>query len=132
MAVLGHGHSHGGGGHGHSHGGGGHGHNDHHGDEHHNYHGDEHHDHHGHDHDEHDHHGDSHHGHSHGKAKNSHGRSDVVSINAVEEDIEVKSSVRKPAQNINVRAAFIHVIGDLIQSVGVVIAGYIIKFQVGH
>ena len=34
-------------------------------------------------------------------------------------------------ENINVRAAFIHVIGDLIQSVGVVIAGYIIKFKVG-
>ena len=33
-------------------------------------------------------------------------------------------------ENINVRAAFIHVIGDLIQSVGVVIAGYIIKFKV--
>ncbi|KAL5509423.1 hypothetical protein EMCRGX_G004796 [Ephydatia muelleri] len=31
-------------------------------------------------------------------------------------------------ENINMRAAFIHVIGDLIQSVGVVIAGYIIKF----
>ena len=28
--------------------------------------------------------------------------------------------------NINVRAAYIHVIGDLIQSIGVVIAGYII------
>ena len=33
-------------------------------------------------------------------------------------------------KNINVRAAFIHVIGDLIQSIGVVIAGYIIKFFV--
>ena len=32
--------------------------------------------------------------------------------------------------NINVRAAFIHVIGDLIQSIGVVIAGYIIWFKV--
>ncbi|KAL5509429.1 hypothetical protein EMCRGX_G004802 [Ephydatia muelleri] len=32
-------------------------------------------------------------------------------------------------ENINVQAAFIHVIGDLIQSVGVVIAGYIIKFK---
>ena len=136
MAVLGHGHSHGGGGHGHSHGGGGHGYNDHHSDEHHDHQGDEHHDHHGdehhdhqgdedehHDHhhgdEHHDHQGDEHHdhhGHSHGKAKNSHGRRDV----------------RKLAQNINVRAAFIHVIGDLIQSVGVVIAGYIIKFQVGH
>ena len=35
-------------------------------------------------------------------------------------------------ENINVRAAFIHVIGDLIQSVGVVIAGYIIWFYVSH
>ena len=33
-------------------------------------------------------------------------------------------------ENINVRAAFIHVIGDLIQSIGVVIAGYIIWFKV--
>ncbi len=33
--------------------------------------------------------------------------------------------------NINVQAAFIHVIGDLIQSIGVVIAGYIIWFKVG-
>ena len=32
--------------------------------------------------------------------------------------------------NINVQAAFIHVIGDLIQSIGVVIAGYIIYFTV--
>lgn len=32
--------------------------------------------------------------------------------------------------NINVQAAFIHVIGDLIQSIGVVIAGYIIWFKV--
>ena len=35
-------------------------------------------------------------------------------------------------ENINVRAAFIHVIGDLIQSVGVVIAGYIIWFYVSR
>ena len=33
-------------------------------------------------------------------------------------------------ENINVRAAFIHVIGDLLQSIGVVIAGYIIRFKV--
>ncbi len=33
-------------------------------------------------------------------------------------------------RNINVRAAFIHVIGDLIQSIGVVIAGYVIWFTV--
>ena len=32
--------------------------------------------------------------------------------------------------NINVRAAFIHVVGDLIQSIGVLIAAYIIRFYV--
>ena len=33
-------------------------------------------------------------------------------------------------QNINVRAAFVHVIGDLVQSVGVLIAAYIIYYHV--
>ena len=33
-------------------------------------------------------------------------------------------------QNINVRAAFIHTIGDLVQSIGVIVAGYIIWFKV--
>ena len=37
---------------------------------------------------------------------------------------------KKDNRNINVRAAFIHVIGDLVQSIGVLIAGYIIKFFV--
>lgn len=37
-------------------------------------------------------------------------------------------------QNPSVRAAFIHVIGDLLQSVGVLVAAYIIYFKVrtGH
>ena len=39
---------------------------------------------------------------------------------------------RKSSRNINVRAAFIHVIGDLIQSIGILIAGYIIKFFVSY
>ena len=33
-------------------------------------------------------------------------------------------------ENINVRAAFIHVLGDVVQSVGVLIAAYIIKYKV--
>ena len=33
-------------------------------------------------------------------------------------------------KNINVRAAFIHVIGDIIQSIGVLIAALIIKIKV--
>ena len=41
-----------------------------------------------------------------------------------------KKKKREDDRNINVRAAMIHVIGDLIQSIGVVIAGYIIRFKV--
>ena len=39
---------------------------------------------------------------------------------------------KKETRNINVRAAFIHVIGDLVQSIGVLIAGYIISFWVHY
>ena len=35
-------------------------------------------------------------------------------------------------KNINVHAAFIHVLGDLIQSIGIVIAGYLIWFKVSE
>lgn len=35
-----------------------------------------------------------------------------------------------PTQNLNVRAAIIHVIGDLVQSVGVFVSSVIIKFYV--
>ena len=43
----------------------------------------------------------------------------------------LNSKVRiKKHTNINVRAAFVHVIGDLFQSIGVVIAAYIIRFKV--
>ena len=34
--------------------------------------------------------------------------------------------------NINVRAAFIHVLGDLVQSIGVLIAAYIIYYKVRY
>jgi len=37
--------------------------------------------------------------------------------------------VAEPAQNINIRAAFIHVIGDLLQSVGVLLAAFLILFN---
>ena len=33
-------------------------------------------------------------------------------------------------KNINVRAAFIHVVGDTVQSIGVLIAALVIKFKV--
>uniref|UniRef100_L7M7D9 Putative zn2+ transporter n=1 Tax=Rhipicephalus pulchellus TaxID=72859 RepID=L7M7D9_RHIPC len=54
--------------------------------------------------------GMSQHGHSHGLGGHSHGRSSERS-------------------NINIRAAFIHVLGDLLQSIGVLISAYIIKYN---
>lgn len=86
---------------------------DHHDHEHHDHHDHEHHDHdHEHDHGKgkkkakaHDHHGHSHgHGHGHGHHGHNH-------------------------ENMNIRAALIHVIGDLCQSIGVCIAGVIIYLK---
>lgn len=39
-------------------------------------------------------------------------------------------SENQAGQNINVRAAMIHVIGDLVQSIGVFLSSLIIKFYV--
>lgn len=36
------------------------------------------------------------------------------------------------SRNMNVRAALIHVIGDLVQSIGVLIAAIVIKYVVGY
>ncbi|XP_013784217.1 zinc transporter 2-like [Limulus polyphemus] len=41
----------------------------------------------------------------------------------------LNASETSNSQNINVRAAFIHVVGDLIQSIGVLIAAYIIHYK---
>ena len=86
------------------------------------------------------------HGHSHGKDKGQENSAEKGSINISLNDFNSQKSGQKQRfwerirrkkhtkhgseENINVRAAFIHVIGDLIQSIGVVIAGYIIKFKV--
>lgn len=43
---------------------------------------------------------------------------------------EMQSSTSHKKVNINVRAAMVHVIGDLIQSIGVLIAALIIFFNV--
>ncbi|CAH1776282.1 unnamed protein product [Owenia fusiformis] len=80
------------------------------------------------------------HGHSHGGG-HSHVESDDTSGSSVgyttlEEPTCTSNNAHShendptPAKkNINVRAAFIHVIGDLIQSLGVLIAAYIIKYK---
>ncbi|KAL6255335.1 hypothetical protein P5V15_013674 [Pogonomyrmex californicus] len=65
-------------------------------------------------------HGHSHGGHSHGEHDESH---DVE--NALDDDLKGEHAKR----NINVRAAFIHVLGDFIQSIGVFVAALIIYFK---
>jgi cation diffusion facilitator family transporter len=55
-------------------------------------------------------HGHGHHGHSHS-------------------GIEEKRDPSNPGENMNVRAAFIHVVGDFVQSCGVFIAALVIYFK---
>lgn len=61
------------------------------------------------------------HGHSHGHSHGGHKNSD-------EEEL-LGNGHKKKETNINVRAAFIHVLGDLIHSVGVFCAAIIVKFK---
>ena len=86
------------------------------------------------------------HNHGHGHKDQDIKPTEIVSINITSNDVSgtPKSSQKRKfwqrknqqhnkhgsEENINVHAAFIHVIGDLIQSIGVVIAGYIIWFKV--
>lgn len=65
------------------------------------------------------HHGHSHHGHSHDD------QSIVVDIVGGHNH----DNVAKSSKNINVQAAIIHVIGDFVQSVGVLIAAILIKIK---
>ncbi len=94
--------------------------------------------HHGHSHDSGEGHGHSHvhkadnHGHSHGDADN-HGHSHGDTGNhghSHDAETEVIENT-DDSTNINLRAAAIHVIGDFIQSIGVLIAAIIIYFKVG-
>ncbi|KAG7385197.1 hypothetical protein PHYPSEUDO_001739 [Phytophthora pseudosyringae] len=115
MQILGHGHSHGGGGgHGHSHGGDQHGHA--HGDSSSNSSSDEE----GHAHAHGDHHGHSHganHGHAHG--------GDLENGQSA----EAPKAAKKKLENLNIEAAYIHALGDFIQSVGVCVAGGLIWYK---
>ena len=73
--------------------------------------------------------GDS--GHSHGGRESSDGGDggDGTDSESGHSHSSASSSSSKKT-NINVRAAMAHVIGDLIQSVGVLIAAYVIKYRV--
>ena len=76
----------------------------------------------------------SHHHHHHGNNQQHIQRRPPVeaeSLGAAESNVTPTAAVQvKKHSNINVRAAFIHVIGDLFQSIGVVVAAYIIRFKV--
>ncbi|XP_064644354.1 proton-coupled zinc antiporter SLC30A2-like [Lineus longissimus] len=65
-------------------------------------------------------------GHSHGGHGHSHGGQGHSQENR--ESHGRREGDRSVQKNINVRAAFIHVIGDFIQSIGVLIAAFIIKY----
>ncbi|KAL0922488.1 hypothetical protein M5K25_006477 [Dendrobium thyrsiflorum] len=70
-------------------------------------------------------HGHGHgHGHDHGHDHGQH-RSHSIDINITGENDERKSQQQKK-QSINIRSAYLHVLGDSIQSVGVMIGGVII------
>ena len=66
------------------------------------------------------------HGHSHGGG---HGHTHGAEEGGGERKVKKRGIHNK---NINVHAAFIHVLGDLIQSIGIVIAGYLIWFKVSE
>ena len=80
-------------------------------------------------------HGLPHHGHSHGfgshahlhESNDHHSRSDDSLTVDV---ISGHEHTRTLSQNINVRAAVIHVIGDFFQSIGVLLAAILIKIKV--
>lgn len=104
-----HGHSHGGNSHGHSHGGNNHGHS----------------------------HGGDSHGHSHGGSDNHghvHDHSDIIiatpnAINDTDLESAENAENKRKVKNINVRAAIVHVIGDFVQSIGVLCAALLIHFK---
>lgn len=64
------------------------------------------------------------HGHSHGKKKN-HSHTSTNYHN-----LENQGHRKKSQENASVRAAFVHVIGDLLQSVSVLVSAFIIFFRV--
>lgn len=75
------------------------------------------------------------HGHSHGGLSGSHshdhGKENGHShSNADHCDVEENESGKRQQANASVRAAFVHVIGDLLQSVSVLVSALIIFFKV--
>ncbi|CAL9774619.1 unnamed protein product, partial [Musa acuminata subsp. burmannicoides] len=133
MAVLlghDHGHGHGHGGHDHGHGSHGDGH-DEHGHVHsHVNHGHTHH----HDDHDHDHEHDAEHGHSHATghnhAEDSRNKEHLKPLlHQSEEALASREDAKEKTRNINVHSAYLHVLGDSVQSIGVMIGGAIIWWK---
>lgn len=75
-----------------------------------------------------------HHGHSHGIGGHGHSHGHSHSLSVTSGDSQAAASNHGHShshRNMNVRAALIHVIGDLVQSIGVLVAAIVIKFWVG-
>ncbi len=64
-------------------------------------------------------------------ADNEHTNNSSYQVGHTPDIRQTSTQPEKEKRNINVRAALIHVIGDLVQSVGVLMAAYIIKYKVG-
>lgn len=65
------------------------------------------------------------HGHTHGIGSHTHDGSSNIRL----EDGKAHIQAHNHSENINVRAAYIHVLGDLVQSLGVLLAAAIIYFK---
>lgn len=80
----------------------------------------------------------SHHNHSHGgdllnhqhKQLRSGGDDEAKELHIEDESIGKTQSGCKSNENINVQAAFLHVLGDFLQSIGVIVAAVIIRIYV--
>nr|XP_033331401.1 zinc transporter 2-like isoform X1 [Megalopta genalis] len=70
------------------------------------------------------------HGHSHGHShQEEYARSKSSQLGNLENQTDVHEAHDQDKSNINVRAAFIHVLGDFIQSIGVFVAAVIVYFK---
>lgn len=73
------------------------------------------------------------HGHSHGLGGGSHSHDDTKQLASKEDGLAKSPSsfvIENEGENVNVRAAFIHVLGDFLQSAGVFVAALVIWFKV--
>lgn len=68
------------------------------------------------------------HSHEHGRYRRSSGDDEMKVLQIDDNDKTIQSE----AENINVQAAFLHVLGDFLQSVGVILAAVIIKIYVSQ